>query len=131
MGANGIELPEFINAQLIERTYQRTIALRARGENDRQVRALLVRGMNMARDRNPRMLLFLEKGAEWLRKESEQQRDRMEEAGHQEAFARGIQFTEYEQWRIAYEKATAPEQDDRLMYRTLGWIYAAVAEALG
>ena len=46
MGANGIELPEWVTDKVIERTYRRVQELRAKGENHPATRSLLVRGMN-------------------------------------------------------------------------------------
>lgn len=120
-----IELPDFVTPALIERTYARAIALRDMGERNPRARAALEKGMNMARARYPKMLLFLEKGAEHLQQQNQRQQDRI----------RGTyaptEFNEFATWRTAYEKALDPDADERALFRTWGWIYAAVAEALG
>lgn len=125
-----IELPEFVTSDLIERTYARAIQLRDLGERNPSARSLLSRGMNMARQRYPKMLLFLEKGAEHLQQKNQDQQARLQANETGLSFGR-TEFSEFATWRTAYEKAVDPEADERTLYRTWGWIYAAVAEALG
>jgi hypothetical protein len=125
-----IELPDFVTPKLIERTYKRSLELRALGERHSKARPLLVKGMNMARARHPRMLAFLEKGAEHLQSQNQAQQARFR---HNESGVeyKPSEFSEYATWRTAYEKVLEPGADERTLFRIWGWIYAAVAEALG
>lgn len=125
-----IELPESVTPALIERTYARAIQLRDLGERNPHAKSLLTRGMNMARKRYPKMLLFLEKGAEHLQRQNQAQQARLQANETGLRFGK-TEFSEFSTWRTAYEKAVDPEADERTLYRTWGWIYAAVAEALG
>lgn len=126
-----IELPEFMTGRLIERTYGRARELREESEiglNDRKrqnARAHFVRGMNMARQRSPRMLLFLEKGADYLQHRNDEQQSRIS----QEGFAKS-DFTEFATWRAAYQKVCEPGEFEDAKYRIYGWLFAAVSEAL-
>jgi len=123
MGSAGIELPEWVNDKVIERTYRRVLELRAKGENHPATRSLLVRGMNMARAQSPTMLLFLDKGAEVLRRFNDEQQSRFEQAGY-----RRVDYSEFSTWREAYLLCVEPRDD--VKYRVFGFVYAAVAEAL-
>lgn len=126
-----IELPDTVTARLVERTYARVYAIKRMSTGnarEREVAKMLrTRGVNMARARSPRMLLFLEKGYEYLRQESAAQADRYEKAG----LATAPEFSECSTWRTAYEKAVEPRQDEQCLHEVFGWIYAAVAEAVG
>lgn len=123
MGSAGIELPEWVNDKVIERTYRRVLELRAKGENHPATRSLLVRGMNMARAQSPTMLLFLDKGAEVLRRFNDEQQSRFDQAGY-----RRVDYSEFSTWREAYLLCVEPRDDVR--YRVFGFVFAAVAEAL-
>lgn len=127
MGAAGIELPDFVTPEFIEDVYRRCSAMRARGEDHPKARDYLVRGMNMARARAPKMLLFLEKGATHLRRMNDAQQSRFE-ANETGVTYHRTDFNEYAQWKSAYILALEPREGT--MYRTFGWIYASVAEAL-
>lgn len=127
-----IELPDFVSGTLIERTYHRALYWqdRARGQKDTfAAKRWLTIGMNRARSRDPRMLLFLEKGAEHLRKLNDAQQERF--TYNERGTFQKQDFTEYASWREAFLKARDPQHDEETMYRVFGWIYAAVAEALG
>ena len=124
-----IELPDFVNGRAVEHAYRRMIEMQNdwRKWRDPRAHSLRVRGMNMARARHPKLLLFLEKGAEYLRARNDEQLSRVP----QEGYARVSEFNEFAQWRTAYQKACEPNQDERLMYGVFGWVYAAAAEAVG
>lgn len=123
-----IELPEFMNGRLVERTYRRMIELQDawRGRRDQRAHWLRVKGVNMAKARDGRMLLFLEKGAEYLRAKNEEQISMISQLG----YAKHTEFNEYAQWRGAYEKAVEPLHDEAALHGIFGWVFAAVAEAL-
>jgi hypothetical protein len=125
MGAAGIELPDFVTEPVVERAYRRSLELQRSGEGSALGRALRIRGMNMARDRNGRFLKFLELGAEILRRKNDEQAGQFKAHGYAKT-----DFNEYTTWRTAYEKAVDPEQHERTMFKIWGWVYAAVAEAL-
>jgi len=128
-----IELPEFMSAHVIERTYRRAMELQncARepfwngGRRARQLRDI---GVRMAIERDPRLLLFLEKSAAWLRTRSEEQLSRMRQLGYSEGYT---EYGEAQLFRTAYEKADAPLHDEDALHAIWGWVYAATAEALG
>jgi hypothetical protein len=126
MGAAGIELEDFVTPERVERCYRRMLELRAKGEHDPKARALLVRGMNMARAKYGPMLLFLEKGANILQKMNDAQQIRLRQDGNDYA---KTDFTEFATWREAYLLADDPAGD--VKFRVLGWAYASVAEVLG
>ncbi len=123
-----IELPEFMSGKVIERTYRRMIELQDAWRQRRSPRAeaLRIRGVNMALARDPRFMLFLEKGAEYLRARNDEQKSRFAQLGH----AQATEFNEFSQWRTAYEKALEPNRDPEALHAIWGWPYAAVAEAL-
>lgn len=131
MSAARIELPEFMSARVVEQTYRRAMELKAK-ENESwwkggaKARRYKDIGVRMAIDRHPKLLLFLDKAAEHLRTENEQQKDRMGEHG----FAQ-CDFSEYATFREAFIKADAPQRDVHALHHVFCWIYAAVAEALG
>lgn len=122
-----IELPSFVDGRTIERIYGRAVALQNAHQFRRERRAhdLRIRGMNMARDRHPRMLLLLEKGADYLQARNDEQKSRITQEGYASS-----DFSEYSSWRLAYEKCLDPKQDEAFMFGTLGWVFAAVAEYL-
>ena len=126
-----IELPEFTNTRVIERTYRRMIELQDRGREPwwnggRAARSWRDKGIRMALARDPRLLLFLERGAEYLRARNDEQLSRVEHAG----YARVSEFSEFAVWRTAYEKAVDPNRSEDVIAATFGWVYAAAAEAL-
>jgi len=149
-----IELPEFMNGRVIERTYRRMMDLQDAGgsravigaqapmqeeaaRRTRPTKRLSWRarfdathykriGLRMAVARDPRLLLFLEKGAEYLRARNDEQRSMIEQLG----YVKANEFSEFALWRTAYEKAVEPKQDVEAMHDIWGWVYAAVAEAL-
>ena len=119
-----IELPEFMTANIVERTYGRVKALRNLGRSHLRAQRYLTQGRNRVRARDPKLLLFLERGADVLQAKNDAQKDRFEEQGF-----RRQDFAEYAQWREAYIKASEPRRDD-VQLEVYAWIYAAVAEAL-
>lgn len=129
-----IELPDFVTPELIERTYRRAMAIQDAGHGrstsswwtKHRARNLRHVGVKMAMARDPKLLLFLEKAAEHLRRMNDAQKSRIT----QEGFAR-CDFSEYELFRTAYEKALEPKRDELALAATWGWVYAASAEALG
>lgn len=126
-----IELPDFVTPGLIERTHARAMTLKELGKkNNPRANALLRCGMNMARARHPKMLLFLEKAANHLQQKNQEQQARFRYAEDEREY-RASEFSEAATWRTAYEKTLDPGTDERTLFRTWGWIYAAAAEALG
>lgn len=131
MSAARIELPDFMTARLVEKTYQRAMELKQKerapfwngGAKARRHKDI---GVRMAIDRHPKLLLFLDKAAEHLRAENEQQKERFEERG----FAQ-TDFSEYSTFREAFIKADEPLRDEYALHNIFCWVYAAVAEALG
>ncbi len=126
-----IEINDFITPKLIERTYGRAIQLGDlynKGTPSQRANAerLRLAGMRMARARAPTMLLFLEKGSDYLQKINDAQKSRFAQEGHD----RVSEYSEYSQWKTAYLKAMEPQNHEDMMYKTLGWVYASVFEAL-
>lgn len=127
-----IELPEFMTASVIERTYSRMIQLQNKGREPfwnggTRARHLRKVGVRLAMARDPKMLLFLEKMAEYLRARNDEQLSRVEQLG----YARVSEYQEFSTVRTAYEKATEPNRDEEALHAIWGWVYAATAEALG
>lgn len=124
-----------MNASVIERTYRRMVELQEQARAPawkwrRRDRAHHLRkvGVHMALDRNPRMMLFLEKMAEYLRARNDEQLSRIAQHGWSDAHT---EYTEFSTVRTAYEKADEPNRDEEALHSIWGWVYAAVAEALG
>jgi len=125
-----IELPEFMNATVVERTYRRAMELQDRGREPwwnggGAARRLRDKGTRMAIDRNPRFMLFLERAAEYIRARSDEQQSILAQGGYVKT-----EYSEAALFRTAYEKADAPNRDEEALHAIWGWVYAAVAEAL-
>lgn len=126
-----IELPDFVTPELAERVYVRAKYHQDHGREGfwnggpraRKLRAI---GEKMALARDPKLLLLLEKSAEHLRRMNDEQASRITQQG----FAK-TEFTEYGQFRLAYEKVLDPRRDETAMMGLFGWLFAACAEALG
>jgi hypothetical protein len=86
--------------------------------------SLRSRGINAARDRNPKMLKFLEKAVEHMRQLNDAQQSRFA----QEGFA-PVKFTEFSTWEAAYLKSDQMGQDDSIEYGVFAWVYASIFEA--
>ncbi len=126
-----IELPEWLNARTIERTYRRALELQDHAREPwwnggRRARKLREIGVRMALARDPKMMLFLDKAAEQMRGESDRQKSGVEQSG----FAKVGEMSEAALFRTAFEKADEPRRDEEALHATWGWVYAAVAEAL-
>lgn len=127
-----IELPDFMTARLVEKTYGRAMQLRDASQKGWfRLDAIKARrakeiGVRMALDRHPKLLLFLEKAAEHLRTVNDEQASRIT----QEGFAK-TDFSEYAVFREAYLKAVEPGRDEHTLHKVYCWVYAAAAEALG
>lgn len=122
-----IELPEFMNGRLIERTYARAMALQNMGDRDAYARRLMEQGLRRARGRDPRTLLFLEKGADYLQHRNDEQKSRFAQEGHE---GKNYEFTEFGTWREAYLLMSEPKAHADVKMEVFRWVYAAVAEAL-
>jgi hypothetical protein len=126
-----IELPEFMTATVIERTYRRMVELQDKAKSPfwaggLRARGLRDKGVRMAMARHPQMLLFLERSAEYLKKRNDEQMSHFEQLGYR----RPSEYSECALFRTAYEKMDDPKKDEAFLHATLGWVYAAVAEAL-
>ena len=124
-----IELPEFMTAERIERAHARSSEIReayyAGTQRQRELAgSLRSRGINAARDRNPKMLKFLEKAVEYMRGLNDAQQSRFA----QEGFAT-VKFTEFATWEAAYLKSDQMGQDDSIEYGVFAWVYASIFEA--
>jgi hypothetical protein len=138
-----IELPEFMTANVVERTYRRMIELQDAGGtaygrkgairqatsfwDRKRAQHLRAIGTRMAVQRDPKMLLFLERASVYLQARSDEQLLRVEHLG----FARINEYQEAALFRTALEKADSPGTDREALHAVWGWVYAAVAEALG
>lgn len=127
-----IELPDFVTGPIVERTYARMIYLQDRAREPwwnggRRARQLREVGVRMALARDARLLLFLEKSAEYLRARNDEQLSRIAQLG----YAKAPEFSEFALFRTAYEKAVEPRRDEAALHATWGWVYAACAESLG
>jgi hypothetical protein len=120
-----IELPDFLTPQRVEAIYGRALRLAKLGHQHQGARRLLDNGLRRARARDARLLLVLEKGADYLQSRNDEQRSRFE----QEGYARQ-EFGEYALWREAYQKVLDPKASDMVMTSVYGWILAAIGEFL-
>lgn len=122
-----IELADFVTEDSIARAYRRAGELqrRHRDHRDSYAARMLSEGMNRARDRDPKCLLYLEKGAEILAQLNERETSRFSQLGYRRA-----DYNEYTQWKEALIKAQEPRRNEDVMFRVFGWIYAAVNEAI-
>jgi hypothetical protein len=119
MGAAGIELTEWINAETVERAYSRAVyAQRVRNQ------VFANTGMRAARARDPKLLLALEKGADVLDRMQDQQHGRTRRSSSK--FGETVELTEVALWRKAYEFADRGEP-----LAQLEWIYGAAAVLAG
>lgn len=121
-----IELPEQVRPELVERTYRRSFELRQRAKTDRAKRCVEI-GRRMAKARSPRLLLFLEHGAEHLQRMNDEQKSRFA----QEGYAGATEYTEFATWREAFLLARDPRSHEDVHLDVFKWVYAAVAEVLG
>jgi hypothetical protein len=130
MGANHVELPDFVNEKLVEHAYQRAHEMQRLaqggtwGARDR-ARAWSRRGINAAMARDARMLKFLDHAAEILRRKNDDQVSRFS----QEGFAKQ-DYKEFALWREAYRKADAPTWDPGCEHGVFAWVYGACLEAV-
>lgn len=124
-----IELPDFMTTELVQAAYRRAQYAQDRARHHRDDRALkewMIRGVRAARNRDARMLLFLEKGAEVIRILNDDQQARF--AANEEGVEFQRQdFTEFSIWRSAFELADKP--DPSAQHGIFGWIYGAALEA--
>ena len=124
-----IELPDFMSAERIERAHARTVEIRETyytGTTRQRELAgsLRSRGINAARDRNPKLLLFLEKSVEFMRKLNDEQQSRFKQEGYAP-----VKFTEFSTWEAAYLKSDQLGKDDTIEYGVFAWVYASLFEA--
>lgn len=123
-----IELPFFVTPSKIEFAYARSMALKEayfRGTANQRSNALRFRtaGLNAARDRNGKMLLFMEHAVEHLRRLNDNQQTRLTQEGYQRQ-----DFSEFGVWREAYRKVDQLGHDESIEYGVFAWVYAAVYE---
>lgn len=119
MGAAGIELADWINAETVERAYSRAVVAQRQ-----RIQSFANTGMRAARARDPRILLALEKGAEVLTRMQEAQVGRTQRTSAR--YADTVELTEVALWRKAYEFADRGEPLPHLE-----WIYGAAAHLAG
>lgn len=124
-----IELPEFMTAARIERAHARSSEIRESyytgTQRQRELAASLrSRGIAAARDRHPRMLMFLEKAVEHMRQLNDQQQIRLKQEGFAPA-----KFLEFGTWEAAYLKSDQLGKDDSIEYGVFAWVYASIFEA--
>jgi hypothetical protein len=118
-----------MSAERIEHAHARSMAIRHAcyhgSPRQRELAASLrSRGMNAARDRNPRMLLFLEKAVEHMRRLNDEQQSRLTQEGYQRT-----KFTEFSTWEAAFLKSDQLGQDESLQFGVFAWVYAAIYES--
>lgn len=120
-----IDLAPNVTTTDVERAYAFARQLHAKGRSNPEVRRWLVEGMNRARVRDPRLLVFLDKGANHLQKLNDEQKSRFEQEGH-----RTQEFSEFAMWREAYIKVMEPRRDEEVLAAVYGWIFAGISRVL-
>lgn len=120
MGAAGIEIPEWINPQTVERAHRRASLLQKA-----DARSKAEGGFRAARARDPKMMLVLEQAANILAKIQEEQHGRTQRSAST-PYSHRVDLTEFSMWREAYNTADRGEPE-----RALIWYYAAAAELAG
>lgn len=113
------ELPEWINAETVERAWRRMMIAREKGQQK-----YAVIGMRAARDRNPRLLRALEGMLENMYKLDEAQRGFTRRFEEREDHR--IMSTEVNLVRAAYETL-----DKGNPLENFEWIYGAAADICG
>ena len=119
MGAAGIEIGDWVNAESVEWAHRRASA----AQRQREQRIADV-GMRAARARDPKLLLVLEKAAEVLDRMQEQQVGQTRRTATR--YADSVELTEVALWRKAYEFADKGEPLPHLE-----WMYGAAALLAG
>ena len=116
MGAAGVEIPDWINQDTVERAYGRALQYQEEGRM-----GYAETGLRAARARDSRLLKCLEAGAEVLTKMSyDQLGQSYTHAGQR------MDATEAQLWRAAF--VAADNGDAAIQYR---WIFGAAAELAG
>jgi hypothetical protein len=115
-----LELARPINSRTVEDAYRLAMAHRERG-----LVGIFETGRRLARERNPKLLLALEKGAEVLNAIAEEQHGR---TSRDWGTPRGMRVwpTEASLWREAYKSADSGNPLDNF-----GWIYGSAAWLAG
>lgn len=117
---SALETTDFLTPRVIERAYG--LAMQAR---DLRKYGIAEAGLRAARARDERLLLVLEKGAEFTGKASEEQNGRTRRDSGTEFYMR-VEHTEAQLWRNAY--VTVLEGHPSEVYQ---WIYGAAAIVCG
>jgi hypothetical protein len=137
-----IELPDFMTDRMVEQFYRLIISGSERGSHTPHQERRNNRGLRMARDRNPKLLLFLEKSAEVLRRANETQQDRFAEGVQQDVRVNGEvvdrlhacfpkqDFSEYATVRTAYTVCDGYKEEDYTMIAVFQNVYAAAADCI-
>lgn len=127
-----IEIEEFLTPKLFERAYSEMLRLQDEYNKGTPVQrdrahSARMRGARAARARAPRLMLFLEKAADHLQKQNDAQKSRFAQEGFE---GRRLEFSEYGQMRLAYEKALDPDAHEGVLFSTFGWVYSGCMSVL-
>ena len=129
MGSNHVEVPDWINPATVERAYGR--AKEAQHNHEEPVAEV---GMRAAMQRDARLLIALDKGAEVLARLVEQQVGRFQR-DPSTPYGQKAELTELGLWRNAYEMPDKPLNDNvEERYYSLypfRWILGCAAELAG
>jgi hypothetical protein len=116
-----IELDEFVNFKSVEYAYARSIK-----ERDRHNQAFGELGLRVAKARDPKLLMVLDKAANVMIKEDDKQRGQTRHTSENESERRYT--TETQMWREAYRMV---DEGKAAEVPHLMWIYAAAAFLCG
>lgn len=119
--SRSIEVRESLDERAIEK-----ITLRANEISKSNRLAYVERAMRIVRDRNPAVMLILEKGAEAMAAVNENQHGQTQRQSRHRGTALGVQATDASLWQNAYRLA-----DEGRPLEHFGWLYVAVCEHAG
>ncbi len=133
------ELPDFVTPQLIEAVVQRAMFAQDFALNHPHhdgCKQWMKRGVRAAQDRNRWLMKLLDQGAEHLRRLNDAQQDRFasnDADPNRPEHLHGVDlrkqdFTEFSQWRAAYETADTSGRNGA-QHAVFAWLYGAAYEA--
>lgn len=125
-----VELPDSVSDARVEWTHKRAMTMQAehvRRAGRRYTEAWRQRGVRLARERDPKLLKFLELAAERLYKLQAPQVSRFRQEGYDEHARRSGEFTEFSTWKNGMLLADQGKGCDPEVF---GWLYGAAAEAV-
>lgn len=125
-----VELPDQVTDARVEYTHKRAMAMQDQhlvGAGRRYTEAWRQRGVRLARERDPKMMKFLDLSAERLFRLQAPQLSRFRQEGFDHHARVSNEFTEFSQWKQAMLLADEKRSCNPEVF---GWLYGAAAEAV-